>query len=55
MDREKYLMSLLGFEKRNQLIEFLNSPERPTGNMEPPAVREIPDESPHPKRTLSEK
>ena len=36
MDREEYLMSLLGFQTREELIQFLNEEDRPTGNMVPP-------------------
>src|ERR1039458_9600207 len=33
--QEQRLMDLLGFDTREQLIDFLNSPDRPTGNMVP--------------------
>jgi hypothetical protein len=37
---ERRLMDLLGFDTREQLIEFLNSPDSPTGNMVPPGQSE---------------
>jgi len=41
-------MKLLGFETRDELIQFFNSPERPTGGMKPPddhyaAMQELAD------------
>ena len=49
-DREAYLMELLGFENRAMLEKFMAEPDRPTGNMRPPAVHELPDEGPLPNR-----
>ena len=45
----EYFMKLLGFETPEELVEFLNQPDMPTGGMKPPddyyeAIQELEDE-----------